>query len=81
MGSPQHSWQNVCTSGMSIGHKGMVTAAKILALSAIEFMSDPELVHKAKKEFEEATKNNPYKSLFPEGFKPPVAKKQEEINS
>ena len=71
MGSPQHSWQNVCTSGMSIGHKGMLTAAKILALSAIEFMSDPELVLKAKKEFEEATKNNPYKSLFPEGFKPP----------
>ena len=71
MGSPQHSWQNVCVSGMSIGHKGMLTAAKILALSAIEFMRDPELVLKAKKEFEEATKNNPYKSLFPEGFKPP----------
>jgi len=71
MGSPQHSWQNVCTSGMSIGHKGMLTAAKILALSAIEFMSNPELVYEAKKEFEEATKNKPYKSLFPEGFKPP----------
>lgn len=71
MGSPQHSWQNVCTSGMSIGHKGMLTAAKILVLSAIEFMSNPELVYKAKKEFEEVTKNNPYKSLFPEGFKPP----------
>lgn len=81
MGSPQHSWQNVCTSGMSIGHKGMLTAAKILALSAIEIMSNLELVDRAKLEFEEATKDSPYKSPFPEGFKPPVAKKQEEINS
>ncbi|MFW9902385.1 MAG: M20 family metallopeptidase [Candidatus Thorarchaeota archaeon] len=71
MGSPQHSWQIVCTSGMSIGHKGMLMAAKILALSAIEFMNNPDLVNKAKREFEEKTKNNPYISPFPKGFKPP----------
>ena len=71
MGSPGHSWQNVCTSGTSIGHKGMIMAAKVLALSAIEFMNNPELVIKAKQEFEENIKDNPYISPFPEGFKPP----------
>ncbi|MFX1358487.1 MAG: M20 family metallopeptidase [Promethearchaeota archaeon] len=71
MGSPGHSWQNVCTSGTSIGHKGMIMAAKVLALSAIEFMNNPELVIKAKKEFEEKIKDKPYISPFPEGFKPP----------
>jgi aminobenzoyl-glutamate utilization protein B len=72
MGAPAHSWQNVCTAGMSIGHKGMLMAAKVLALSAIEFMNNPELVQKARKEFEETTKDHPYKSPFPEGFKPPI---------
>ncbi len=71
MGSPGHSWQIVATSGMSIGHKGMLAAAKILALSAIDFMNNPDLVEKAKKEYEETFKDKPYESPFPEGHQPP----------
>ncbi|MHA1472284.1 MAG: M20 family metallopeptidase [Promethearchaeota archaeon] len=71
MGSPGHSWQNTATSGMSIGHKGMLTAAKILAISALDFMKNPELVEKALKEHNHAHKDNPYKSPLPEGLKPP----------
>lgn len=71
MGSPGHSWQNVATSGMSIGHKGMLMAAKVLALSAIEFMNNPELVEKARKEFDEQVKDKQYKTPFPKGLKPP----------
>ena len=72
MGAPGHSWQNVCTSGISIGHKGMLMAAKVLALSAIEFMCNPEVVIEATHEFEEKIKEEPYISPFPEGFKPPL---------
>lgn len=32
-----HSWQNVVTSGMSIEHKGMIKAAHIICLTALEF--------------------------------------------
>jgi len=71
MGSPGHSWQNVATSGMSIGHKGMLTAAKILAVSALEFMQNPNLVENALKEHNFAHKDKPYKSALPEGLKPP----------
>jgi len=71
MGSPGHSWQNTATSGMSIGHKGMIMAAKVLALAAIEFMNDPERVEKSRLEFEEMIKDKPYKSPFPKGLKPP----------
>jgi aminobenzoyl-glutamate utilization protein B len=71
MGSPGHSWQNVATSGMSIGHKGMLTAAKVLAVSALDFMKNPELVEKARKEHEQKHKDNPYKSPLPDGLKPP----------
>jgi aminobenzoyl-glutamate utilization protein B len=71
MGSPGHSWQNVATSGMSIGHKGMLTAAKILTLSALEFMNNPKLVEKAWEQFEKDHKDASYSSPFPKGLKPP----------
>ena len=71
MGSPGHSWQNVATSGMSIGHKGMLTAAKILAVSTLEFMKNPDLVEKACKEHDHLHKDKPYKSPLPDGLKPP----------
>ncbi len=71
LGSPGHSWQNTATSGMSIGHKGMLTAAKILAVSALEFMQKPNLVENALKEHNLAHKDKPYKSVLPDGLKPP----------
>ena len=71
IGSPGHSWQNVATSGMSIGHKGMLTAAKILAVSALEFLQNPNLVENALKEHEYLHKDKPYKSPLPDGLKPP----------
>ena len=71
MGSPSHSWQNTATSGMSIGHKGMILAAQVLALTAIEFMKAPVLVKKAKRELGEMVKETPYTSPFPKGLKPP----------
>lgn len=74
MGSPGHSWQNVATSGMSIGHKGMLTAAKILTLTSLKFMNNPELVKNAKEEHKKVHKDKPYKSPFPKGLKPPFHK-------
>ncbi|MFX0024295.1 MAG: amidohydrolase [Candidatus Hermodarchaeota archaeon] len=71
MGSPGHSWQNVATSGMSIGHKGMLAAAKILTLASLKFMNNPELVKDAKEEHNRVHIDKPYKSPFPEGIKPP----------
>jgi len=72
LGCPGHSWQTAACAGMSIGHKGMITAAKILALSAFKFYKDHQLVEKAKKEHEEKHKDKPYKTPFPEGNHPPL---------
>ncbi|MBY9004240.1 MAG: amidohydrolase [Candidatus Lokiarchaeota archaeon] len=71
IGSPGHSWQNAACAGMSIGHKGMLTAAKILASTSLKFMKDDELVKKAKDEHEKKHKDKPYISPFPDGHKPP----------
>ncbi|GGD42325.1 amidohydrolase [Muriicola marianensis] len=52
-GTPAHSWQAVAAGGTSIGAKGMMVAAKALALTAMDLYKDPELVKKAKQEFVE----------------------------
>jgi aminobenzoyl-glutamate utilization protein B len=62
---PGHNWSWVATCGMSIGHKGMMHAAKILAASAIDLYEDPEHIRKAREEFEKATAGKPYKTPLP----------------
>ncbi len=71
-GTPGHSWQLVAQSGMSIGHKGMLYAGKILAAAAIEFMQKPGLLQKAKDEFQTRLVENPYVPVVPEGTPPPL---------
>jgi len=51
-GTPAHSWQAVAAGGMSIGHKGMINAAKTLAMSVQDLMTKPELVAAARAEFD-----------------------------
>lgn len=49
-GTPAHSWQAVACGGTSIGTKGMLVAAKTLALTAVDVFSDPAHVERAKEE-------------------------------
>lgn len=50
-GNPGHSWENAATVGTTIGTKGLINAAKVFALTAIDFFQSPELVTKAQEEF------------------------------
>jgi aminobenzoyl-glutamate utilization protein B len=52
-GTPAHSWQAVASGGMSIGHKGMLMAAKVLALTAVDLIQDKTLIKNAWQELEE----------------------------
>ena len=54
-GAPGHSWQNVSVGKTSVGHKGMLYAAKVIASAAIDLFENPELLKKAKEEFAENT--------------------------
>ena len=49
-GTSAHTWQAVSAGGMSIGMKGMVNAAKVIAGTAFDLYNDPETVKNAKKE-------------------------------
>ena len=52
-GTSAHSWQAVAAGGTSIGKKGMVVAAKTLALTAQDLFQNPEVMAKAKAELHE----------------------------
>ena len=49
--APGHSWQNVSCGRTSIGHKGLLTAGKVLAATAIDLFEQPQLLEQAKEEF------------------------------
>jgi aminobenzoyl-glutamate utilization protein B len=50
-GTPAHSWQAVACGGTDIGIKGMMVAAKTMALMGIDLLTKQELVTQAKEEF------------------------------
>jgi aminobenzoyl-glutamate utilization protein B len=43
-GTPSHSWQAIAAGGTTIGLKGMTVAAKTLAMTAVDLMTNPTLV-------------------------------------
>ena len=65
-----HEWKAAVTPVSSISHKGQVTGAKVLAASIIDLMTTPELLQKARAEFEVESKKTPYFSLVPPDAKP-----------
>jgi aminobenzoyl-glutamate utilization protein B len=70
-GVPLHSWQSTACAGTEIGRKGMMVAARTLALSALDLFEDPSLVQAAKASFQKRMQGRPYHSLIPEGKQPP----------
>ncbi|MBC7894468.1 MAG: amidohydrolase [Cytophagaceae bacterium] len=50
-GTAAHSWQAVAAGGTSIGAKGMMIAAKTMALTTMDLFGDPTHIVKAREEF------------------------------
>jgi aminobenzoyl-glutamate utilization protein B len=63
-GVPAHSWQAVACGGTGIGIKGMMAAAKVMALTAIELYTQPQVIQKAKEEWKASVGNYRYKPLL-----------------
>jgi aminobenzoyl-glutamate utilization protein B len=61
-----HSWGVVATGRTSIGHKGMMYAAKVMALAAAELIMSPEVLERAQAEFRAAIERSPYKCPIPD---------------
>ena len=73
--TPWHSWAVVACGGMSIGHKGMLYAAKAMALTMYDLFKDPELVKEIQKEFKQRKGDEVYSPMIPDGPPPIPVKK------
>jgi aminobenzoyl-glutamate utilization protein B len=62
-GIAPHQWGCTSCVGMSIGHKAVIQATHVLAATALDLMTEPELLKAARAEFDERTGGKPYKSL------------------
>ena len=62
--TPWHSWAVVACGGMSIGHKGMVYAAKALGMTAVDLFEDQKLVDEVKAEFKKRKGDEVYKPMI-----------------
>jgi aminobenzoyl-glutamate utilization protein B len=69
-GTPAHSWQAVAAGGSTIGRKGLNLAARVLAASAWDLYTKPELLRDGTAEHERRIGDQAYRSLMVDGQKP-----------
>lgn len=70
IGIAGHSWQCTASSGSNIGFKGMMLAAKTMALTILDLELKPEILQAAKDEFNKSKGGVHYISPLPEGIEP-----------
>lgn len=71
-GTAGHSWQVVAQGKSSIAHKGMFLAAKVMAATAYEYLTNPQLVEEAKKTWLEMLDGETYPNPLPKDVKPAI---------
>jgi len=71
IGTPGHSWQLVAQAGMGIGHGAMIAAGKVMAEAALELLTDPSLLARARADFDEQREGTTYHCAIPADMKPP----------
>lgn len=72
LGTPGHSWQNVALAGMSIGHKSLLFASKVIAATGIDLLTKPGLIKAAWEELERRKAGREYVSPIPADLGPPL---------
>lgn len=60
LAAPGHSWQVTACSGNSIGIKGMLYAAKVMAVAGIKTIENPAILKEAKEEFKKVMGDKEY---------------------
>ena len=67
-----HTWQAAACAGSSIGRKGMVVAARTLALAAVDLFENPAEVEAAKQAFQKRLAGRAWTTHIPKDAKPPI---------
>ena len=77
LGTPGHHWSAVACGGMSIGHKCLAVAAKVMAASCLDFLAQPEVIKNMRDEWAVRKKGREYKSPLPPDLQPRVVPRKE----
>lgn len=72
LGIPSHSWGANASYGMTIGQKGMVIGAKVLALTGVDLLTSSHFLKEAQIEFKERIKGRTYTPTIPKDQKSPL---------
>lgn len=72
IGTGFHTWQLVAQGKLGAAHKGMVQAARVLALAALQTLCEPDLLSRARQEFEERRGLTSYRCPIPADVRPPL---------
>ena len=70
LGTVAHHWAQTSCAAHPVGYKGMLVAAKVLAASAVDLLTDPATLTAAKDDFRKATEGKPYQSPLAPDAKP-----------
>ena len=71
-GTALHSWQAVAQGKAPAAHKGMLTAAKIMACTGAEQLEKPELLERIKEDWLEKLDGETYPDPLPKDVKPEI---------
>lgn len=69
---PSHHWTVTTIGNTGIAHKGLTAGAKAAAFSAFDLLTKPDRLKKIREDFENYSKDHPYKSFLPGDAEPPL---------
>jgi aminobenzoyl-glutamate utilization protein B len=74
-GAPGHSWQITACSGGPIGEKGGAVAAKALACTMLDLLTDSQLRRETREDWQQRRGSDPYVTTIPRDQGPPLPTK------
>jgi aminobenzoyl-glutamate utilization protein B len=72
VGLPNHNWAVTATAATNIGHQGLLAAARYLASTAVDLITQPEQLAAITDEFRQRTAGVKWESMIPAGTQPPM---------
>ncbi|MGV2290443.1 amidohydrolase [Trinickia sp. YCB016] len=81
VGTNMHTWQLVSQGKLPAAHKGMLHAAKVLAATAVDLLTEPSLIDAAKAEHARRKGGRPYTCPIPDAvLAPPLRNRASKRN-
>nr|WSY56069.1 hypothetical protein OG999_41990 [Streptomyces sp. NBC_00886] len=72
IGSKLHTWALTSCAAAAPGRAAVIAAARYLAATAMDLLTQPERLRAIKDEFEERTEGVEWRTALPDGYEPPM---------